>query len=305
MSRSETEIPIIEVGWRHYERIVDSAILQLPNPSILHRLIRFPRNTYINNISDEIYFDQYNLDEHRIRPQIFDRESQLLLQERSNLLVDRLLNQPLTTYELSIVNWCNEKNINPEVAIYNKKLVDYCDYILPEINSNTKTDRKLLSQLIALKPIQHPGWKGYYSMPTGSAKNTPAWTYFKKRRKKLDALVNRFPEYRHAYSYIEDMTKEWDVDHHRTLVFDEYDQVNLFNGRADRLKEKQQKGNIQVDSKILSQCLFCYRFWYQKSKSNPSRYCTHKKCISKNNAWEKSIEGSHYIRQSEVSLSGF
>jgi hypothetical protein len=140
MSQFETEIPIMETGWRYYERNVDGAILQIPNPSILHRLIRFPRNTYINNIPDEIYFDQYDLGKDRIRPQIFDRESQLLLQERSNFLVDRVLNQPLTPYELSIVNWCNEKNINPEVVIYHNKIIDYCNEILPEEASNTKTD---------------------------------------------------------------------------------------------------------------------------------------------------------------------
>jgi hypothetical protein len=158
---------------------------------------------------------------------------------------------------------------------------------------------------MALEPIPHPGWKGDYIMPNISDANMSAWKYFHKRRQRLDSLVNRFPEYRHAYSYIQDMTKEWDVEHHRTLVFDEYYQVNLFNGRVDRWKERQQKENIQVNSEILTQCLFCYRFWYQKSKSRLSRYCTHRKCISKNSAWEKSIEGNGWISQSGVSLSGF
>lgn len=75
MNHNETEITIIENGWMKLKCTVGDSIALLPSDAILDRLIRFPKTPY---------HDPYNLEKFRIRPQIFDRESQLLLQERSN-----------------------------------------------------------------------------------------------------------------------------------------------------------------------------------------------------------------------------
>jgi hypothetical protein len=306
MNHSETEIPIIENGWMKLKCTVGDSIALLPSNAILDRLIRFPKTPY---------HDLYNLEKFRIRPQIFNRESQLLLQERSNQIIFHIRVHPLTVYEQALVRWSQEKGINPEETLFRHSLIFYCESILPEENTNQKKEKKIEDAIKKSITIDRTHWEqceyDYQNLD---------WRYFLNSRRQVNSLVNRFHEYRSAKDYFAKFFESVNPNDCRKAYLDEYTQVNLENGRVNRLKEKVSKTGNQVEltsstQTILTQCLFCYRFHLQTSRSNLSRYCPLEECADttkhgnrkkygKNHYWEKSLE-SLGIKQSDVPLSGF
>jgi len=307
MNDSETEIPIIKDGWVKLRCNIGDSIMLLPSDAILDRLIRFPKTQYHN---------LYNLDNFRIRPQVFDTESQLLLQKRSNLIVDYIMEHRLTVYEQALVKWSQERDLNPVETLFRHNLIFYCESILSENNTNQKKEKEIENIIKRSRIINYT-----YLIPCEYDYQNLNWRYFYKSRQQVGSLVNRFHEYRSAKDYLSKFVKSVEPDDYRKAYLAEYTQVNLENGRVIGAKEKASKTGQQIDptlstQSILTQCLFCYRFHLQVSKPKLSRYCPREECADetkygdrskygKNHYWEKSLENIPNIKQSEVSLSGF
>lgn len=299
MNHNETEIPIID-GWIKIRVVVSNSEMFLPSDEILDRLIRFPTSLYI---------DSYNLDKFRIKPQVFDGDSQLLLQSRSNQIVDYLLECPLTDYESKIVKWCQDNNRNSSVIIFYKKLVDYCELILPGLNPNIKKDRIIAA-------VSRGDWNPADDDFRERYKNVD-WVYWDKRKRDEKALINRFSEYGGANGTINWIVEKIGDD----LLLDEYDQINKERkwfenhrnnlwGKNGSLRKFQGTLPLTLPEGTLTQCLFCYRFHLQylgggSKKSSLSRCCDRDECKKKNHYWENDLQTWGTIPQADVPLSGF
>lgn len=295
MNHNELEIPIID-GWLKIIVVVGNYDIFLPSDEILDRLIRFPTS---------LYTDTYNLDKFRIKPQDFDEESQLLLQSISNQIVDYLLECPLTDYESKIVKWCQDNDRNSSVIVFYKKLVDYCELILPGLNPNIKKDRTIAA-------VARRGWN-----PKDFDYKNVDWVYWDKRNRDNKALINRFYEYASANTTINWIAEKIG----NGLLLDEYDQINkerkwfenhrnnLF-GKNGSLRKFKGTLPLELGEGTLTQCLFCYRFHLQYlggggKKSSLSRCCDREECKKKNHYWENDLQTWGSISQADVPLSGF
>ena len=299
MDHSETEIPIIG-GWTKIRIRTDgNSDMFLPSDEILDRLIRFPTSLYV---------DTYRLDKYRIRPHVFDEESQLLLQMRSNLIVEYFLNSPLTEYETKISQWCEEHDRNPTVAIFDKKLVDYCDFILPGLNPNRKKDNAIAVALRGEWNPSDPDFRTKY--------NNVDWAYWHKRKREEFSLIKRFSEYGSAAATIGWIVGKLD----KSVFLDEYDQVNkertwfenhknnLF-GKEGSLRKFKGILPLELPEGTLTQCLFCYRFHLQylgkgNKKSSLSRCCDRDDCKARNHEWENTFPLSFDLKYTDIKLHG-
>ena len=298
MNHSEIEIPIID-GWTKIRVTVGDSEMFLPSDEILDRLIRFP--TYRYN-------DIYNLNKFRIKPQVFDRDSQLLLQERSNQIIDYLLKCPLTDYESRIVQWCQENGRNSTSVLFQKKIVDYCEFILPGLNPNV--DKDSMIEAVARKAWNpsDPDFRARY-------KNVN-WVYWDKRKRDEKALIDRFPEYGCANKTISWIAKKISDE----FILDEYKRINgerkwfknhknnLF-GKKGSLRKFKDTLPLELPNGTLTQCLFCYRFYLQTvggggKKSSLSRCCNLDECKARNHEWENIFPLSFELNCADLTSYG-
>ena len=296
MNESETEIEIIQEGWTRVRVIVGDTIKLLPSDELLNRLIRFPKS---------VYPDYYNLEKFRIRPQVFYLKSQLILQERSNLIVEYILGCQLTAYEMRIVKWCEEHGRNPTLVLFDMKLMLYCEQILPGLNPNPKKDRVIAA---ISRSVGIDGWTPKEKSFQDKYKRVN-WAYWDRRKRDEKSLMNRFLEYGQASGCVNSIVRKIGDE---SIYLDEYDRINKENDRYNRLRNKpykySKKGDCRVftnNFRILTQCLFCYKFHLQDPKPPLSRHCESDKCKSQNYAWENSLDSGDALKQGGVPLSGF
>ena len=304
MNHSETEIPIID-GWKKIRIRTDgNPDMFLPSDAILERLIRFP--TFLFPLS--LYIDTYRLDKYRIRPQTFDEESQWLLQMRSNLIVEYLLKSPLTEYEIKISQWCEEHGRNPTVILFDKKLVDYCDFILPGLNSNRKKDSVIAAASRGEWNPSDPDFRTKH--------NNVDWVYWHKGKRDEFSLIKRFHEYADASMTIKSIVSELD----ESVFSNEYDRINRVStwlenhknnlfGKNGSLRKFKGTVPLSLPEGTLTQCLFCYRFHLQYlgkgiKKSSLSRYCNRDECKARNHEWENNFSLNFDLKYTDIELHG-
>jgi hypothetical protein len=299
MNQSEKTKIISIDGWTKIRFTICGNEKFLPSDEILDRLINFPTWQYV---------DIYNLDKFRIKPQLFDRDSHLLLQSISNQIVNYLFFTPLTDYESKIIQWWEEDNRDPAYIIFRKKLADYCEFIQPALPSNYKKD-----SIIAA--VSRGEWNPADPDFRDRHKNVD-WNYWRRRKREEFSLIRRFPEYGSAAASVRWVADEIGND----LYLDEYDQVNrekkwfenhrnnLF-GRNGSLRKFKGTLPLELDKGMLTQCLFCYRFHRQYlgsggKKSSLSRCCDREECKKKNHYWENNFPLNYNIKYTDIASSG-
>jgi hypothetical protein len=299
MNDFETEIPIID-GWKKIRVRTDgNPDMFLPSDSILDRLIRFPSSLYI---------DTYRLDKYRIKPQVFDEESQLFLQKRSNTIVEYLLSSPLTEYEIKISKWCEDNYRNSGVILFHKKLIDYCNYILPGLNSNRKKESVIAAVSRGEWNPSDPDFRAKY-------KNID-WVYWRKKKRDRFSLMKRFPEYIGAKATLQWIDNKFD----KSIFLDEHDSINKDNtwfenhknnlfGKNGSLQKFKGTLPLTLGKGTLTQCLFCYRFHLQhlgkgNKKSSLSRCCNREQCKAMNHKWENKFPLNFDIKYADIPLYG-
>jgi hypothetical protein len=313
MSHSETEIPIIS-GYKRLEYVIDDGrTVKLPSHTLLQELVNFPK-------VDKRYpdpSDPFNVDYYRFRNREVDLDNQLILQERSNWIVYSLYQQSLNLppFEKALYFYCNRHNIDFESVLYRFKLISYCQKLLPGKSANPDKNSKLITAFSGMKPVPNNSNERIYDFE-GSLKNSEYLKYLSKLDSSFESKRRRFSEFNDAYIYLENLARRpsFDDELHQIIL----EQGLLITQNNERQKKRRTKARnkkntgvdkdgMNLDYRILTQCLFCNRFHLQEPKSALSRYCLRPECILKNKAWLQSLKNGHGmdINTETISLSGF
>jgi hypothetical protein len=313
MNHNETEIPIID-GYERLEYTVDGGRkAQIPSQKLLEELIRFPK-------IDKRYpdpSDPFNVDRYRIRDRDEDLDNQLLLQFRSNWLINEIDKSRYSPseYEKAIFSFCNEYSLCTESIYYRLKLMAYCRNILPSENVNPDKNSILIRKFSRLDPVANSLGDLTYDLEETLSQNTSVNAYQKKQVLLLESIRRRFSEFNEAWGYMNYLSssslyhKHFLNIHHKDLLIQNRSNERKRKRRNNDRKSQPTKdsNNVIPDYRILTQCLFCNRFHLQEPRPELSRYCQRSECDLKWKAWKQSLKNTKSIDidTSTISPSGF
>jgi hypothetical protein len=261
----------------------------IPNLKMVERLI------YMPEVESD---DPYHLERYRVRPQMSDSESEDFLVSRNNRLtawLDRKRINP-TSFDLALSDWCRKHDVSYKQVSYFKNVIEYCRLILPGTYSNPD---KGSENIKALKKLDNLAENVDYSNALGE--NSQLTDRLHETFKRDYYLSRRFPEYEMAVTFIYRMEQHPTyIKELRTAHLDEASRINTENRTDDN-----KRASGEFDCKILTQCMFCYRFHKQDpvKQARLSKYCPdHEKDF---NTWRKYLTGKGVFKQSHVYRDGF
>lgn len=259
MNDSETEIPIIETAWKCFTYCSkDGQVkLQYPNASELSNLIRFPRLPYTN---------PYYLEKFRIRPQVYDPDSQILLQQRSNLVVEYWVNSPLNEYETHLLEGVTDSD-RRAFLIFVMGVIFYQSHILPVWKIDPVSNNAFMS---VMRGLSIKEW-----MPESQSFRDKYehldWKMWDRDKRESNAITERFIFNKEINEIlICRLVLTGDI---KNVAYDSYDRICSEYRRHIKWKERQPQTTRDSINQVLTQCLFCYRFHLQDSKIRRSRDC--------------------------------
>lgn len=318
MNYSETEIPIIG-GYEGLRYTVDGGReVSIPSSILLQELIRFPRIE--KRYPDPS--DPFNVDRHRIRDSDEDLGNQLLLQSRSNWIIDEIdkSRYHLSEFESKLYS-CSEKyHLCFQSIYYRLKLIQYCRNILPGVYPDTSTKNPALIR--AFDRMKDPSVNSYskrYDLTKPFVENNKELVAYQKRQVLFyEALKRRFSEYNEAFHYIDNLLSDpYIYEEIRDVI---YQDIHIQNTRNESIRKQRSSNQIRkskdeaIDSpipdshRILTQCLFCNRFQLQEpNQRGLKRYCVNRdECKKKDRAWRGSLISRNIsLANGDVSPSGF
>jgi len=259
----------------------------VPNIKIIQQLIYFPDNDL---------GDPYHLNKYRVRPQVSHPESEKLLVFVSNLLVDKLDNKRLnpSPFDLALSKWCHKHGIDYELVNYFQNVITYCRLILPVSSPNPDTDSKIHK---ALKDVFFLDKK--VNMLDELRQRSGIPSNVDEAIERDYYLSCRFPEYDRAIYQICQMEQQPAYTEMRKAHLDDANRIN-----ADvRTNEKARRTGSETG--VLSQCMFCYRFHTQdtRSRNRLSKCCSD--CKGSFDTWTTFLRLKGEFKQSEVYRDGF
>ena len=316
MNHSETEIEIIG-GYEGLRYTVDGGReVSIPSPILLQELIRFPK---IEKRYPDPY-DPFNVDRYRIRDREPDLDNQLLLQIKSNWLInaiDRSRYNP-SDFEHKLLSCCEKYHICSQSVYYRLKLMQYCRNILPVVYLDTSTKHPAMIRAFErMKDTTDDSYSKRYDLTQPFVENNEELAAYQKRQVKFyEALRRRFSEYNEAFNYLDNLLSNPSV--HKEMYDVIYDDIRIQNSNNEKIRKQnstnKNKDENAIDSTmsdshtILTQCLFCYRFQLQKPNQRGSfkRYCTNRpECKKKDRAWRGSLISRNIsLYNDDVSPSG-
>jgi hypothetical protein len=297
MNDFEREIETFKRGCVSFEyKFKDSGdIIKYPERD-LDNLILFPKLPYS---------DTYNLEKFRKRPQSFHPDSLKLLQERSNLVVDNFMTHKPEKYELELIALAEKNGRDPEFTLFTLGVKFYCESILPRWKPDPNKDRKFAAVMRGTTPRKSSEvtykWSPRDPVFREMYKHLD-WKYWDRNKREVDAIANRFPLYKSACELLS--FNFMLLDDPENMVIDWYDLDNSSNGSYIDWKEKQPQATRDLINPVLTQCVICYRFHLQDSRTRRSRFCPECKCQHEKK-WKKTLEGRDDLKQRDVPLLAF
>ena len=282
MTQKSSHIPLIS-GWKVLAYQEDGITLIIPDGVTLRELIVMPN-------ADAP--DPNNLAKYR-STQVFRPDNQKLLQIRSNALVNEISRrwESPSDYEIATQKWCLKNNVSYQLVLYARNLMEYCQQILVDYVPNPEKNKAVTTQMSSVLP---PGDTIFYDNEelrkkieeSERSKKITSIQYFDKQQRFHASLERRFSEYYKAKKILLRLYIEHGIDDaHRYAYFNEADRIDKENSKQEILKR-----TGELENRILSQCIFCYAFWLQKSKNRLSRCCDQDECKLINQAWAESLK---------------
>jgi hypothetical protein len=259
--------------------------------------------------------DIYHLERHRVDSYLFDKESESLFVSRNKVVVDWLEQRRAnpTPFDTALCDWCRRHNIDYELVNYFHNVIKYCRSICPGMPSNPDKGSKILKALEDVdnssseyqKYLNENGFD-FSHYQSDVREKSECSTYFDKKQKSHIYLSSRFPEYALAFNTILAMETSEAYGELRPAFYADFQRINAEN----RTTDKQRYGGV-YDSRVMTQCLFCYRFHLQETKKTKetdkrtrlSKHCPD--CEGRYNNWRTYIRKKHNILQSDVYIYGF
>jgi hypothetical protein len=246
--------------------------------------------------------DPYCIEKYRIRPQLFDTESEKLFVKRNDALISWLearISSP-TAYDVALCNWCKRHNIDYQLVNYFHNVVKYCRLICPGMPSNPDKCSKILKAMKEVDSSYITGDKfNFLSYKSELRQRSKCLTDIDKLDKSHVCLSSRFSEYKLAFSLLCKMESSRAYIELRPAVYEEYQRVSAENRKSD----KKRYGG-ESDGRILTQCIFCYRFHLQETsgRNRLSKHCPD--CEGRYEKWRTYIRLKHGLKQSDVYIYG-
>jgi hypothetical protein len=239
----------------------------VPSQQMLRELIVFPE---ITATEKPTYVERY-----QIRPQICDLESERLLVERNHEVVhwlNKRLKSP-TPLDVATREWCERHDFNYGVINYFENIIRYCQLILPGMPPSKAVRTKLHK---VYETAQDPSKLILNDLKNGIG-NAGYATWLDNREL---VLLSRFEEYRNAIVLLTHVKKNpLYISEMKTAIDANNKQV-----RSDSRTDEKDRLSGEFDTRILTQCLICYRFHLQESKGRNrlKKYCPDHKVIYEN-----------------------
>lgn len=314
MNHSETEIPIIG-GYEGLRYTVDGdREVSIPSPILLQELIRFPR---IEKRYPDPY-DPFNVDYYRIRDREEDLENQLLLQSRSNWIINEIdkSRYHLSDFEIKLYSCCDKYHFCFQSVYYRLKLMQYCRNILPGVHLDTSTKNPALIRAFnRMKDTSDDSYSKRYDLTKPFVENNKELAAYQKRQVLFyETLRRRFSEYNEAFHYLDNLLSIPCIHEEiRDVIYEDLLIQNTNNERIRYQRTHSDKPTVESilipdSTNILTQCLFCNRFKLQKpNQRGLKRYCVDRdECKKKDRAWRGSLVSRNIsLANGDVSPSGF
>lgn len=318
MNHSETEIEIIG-GYEELRYTVDGGReVSIPSPILLQELIRFPK---IEKRYPDPY-DPFNVDRYRIRDREPDLDNQLLLQTRSNWIINEIYESRyhLSDFEIKLSSCCEKHHICFQSVYYRLKLMDYCRNILSVVKIDPSIKNPALIRAFK-KRLDSSTHLTKYDLTQPFVENNQELAAYQKRHVMFsEALRRRFSEFNEAFYYMDWLIslpyiyeQMRDVIHENTLIQNKKNESIRYQ-RSHNKQSVNKNSTNNTDSQItdadktLTQCLFCNRFQLQKPNQRGTfkRYCANRpECQKKDRAWRGSLSSRNISPDNDdVSPSG-
>lgn len=264
-------------GWDESSRTV-------PSMNMISRLIYLP---------DDEPDDPYCLNKFRIRPQVYDSRSENYLRLLNNRIVEELEDNRLNpnAFDTALSQWCSKYGVNYEYVSYFQSVITYCRSILPISSTNEGANSQRIKAIRELLSFVGEG----ITTDAAIRKIVSHQDDVEKSNKQNYYLARRFYEYGLAVKQIKGMMLN-------PAYFEMWDARLV---EANRLNTDNRIAKKTLSVGILTQCMFCYRFHYQdtKSRNKLSKYCPdHKNDF---NNWGRYLSKNTKFKESHVYRDGF
>ena len=273
-------MPIILDGWSQFFWISGDGKHKkgFPDYGMIIDLIHLPKLPYA---------DKYDLEKFRIRPQLYDLDSQLLLRGRSNEIIDSFCDSETTYYKQVMVDFVNKNNLDKGILGVMMGVKYYCENIIPLWKPVTQKDRGFADLLIKSPKGK---WKPNDRTFRNENKNLD-WKHWDRDRREYDAINDRFPLYKEFDGTLKKIFGH--LDNPINVSFGESRREISFHSGYNKRMGKLPKATRDRLNSVMSQCLFCYRFHVQeitKENKNRSRHCP--LCKPQYDEWAEHIKNN-------------
>lgn len=168
-------------------QIFDDLVLQIPSPVFLEELIFFPK---VGNS------DPFNVEPYRIRPQAIELDSLLILQGRSNSIIQGIKERQLNPMKIDLEKkeFCEACNIDYAQFKFLDDSIEYIRKILPGVNLDVDLTSKMntaLAEIISKNIVSD----GFFYLETHYH---DVYKLMQKTHLTHESHRRRFSEYRRA-----------------------------------------------------------------------------------------------------------
>jgi hypothetical protein len=209
-------------------QIFDDLALQIPSPVLLEELIFFPK---VGNP------DPFNVEFYRIRPQAIELDSLLILQGRSNSIIQGIKERQLNPMEIDLEQkeFCETHNIEYAQFKFLNDLIEYIRKILPGVNLDVDLTSKMntaLAEIISKNIVSD----GFLHLETHYP---DVYKLMQKMHLTHESHRRRFSEYRRADDLMGMLTGE--ATPSSKLLSALLDECLMMHKNNEKLKRQRQK----------------------------------------------------------------
>jgi hypothetical protein len=308
MTDSKQEPKIID-GFDRIEFLVDGEWKQIPSQQMLEALVHFPKPDAPDPYNLEHYRQKFNLRNRQYdseeSKQILRGWSNLLINGYANHLNMSFCSQYLQEYKpkikyithpfevdedivyfsvdgdkvvsingesilptdpnpnliedtAKILQWFVANNLSYEKYVYADVMTKYCYAILPMTTSRyTAISGKL--EIAERKSI------------LGIELEDDERSYLEKTELFVASLERRFSDFRNVFKEYKETHQQMSQDKNIRYILDNSLNESAKQIRKDKANKSRREKELEIEIKIVSQCIFCYKFHYQTTKKRTTK----------------------------------